>query len=490
MHRRDRTGAVRPRLRLSGHGNRLACADRERTNPVRLGLLLAGLAAAVSWTVAPAAPVPAAGLPEAPTAPAPAASGLGPAAVLVPAARRTATAAAPVPAVAWPAVAAPPAGRGGAPEVASPAARAGAAQASGAAAQPRPEGEPRSDEVTGVLVRIGTPVRVRAGETERTVVVVGADATIDGAVRENLVVIDGNARVAGTVGGNAVVMGGRLELEPGARVAGDVVLAGNSTLARAPGATVEGTVRRRAGISLGPVAGWLAWLGLTLALVAAGALFAAAGGRQLGEAATLLLRRPGPVVVATLVMIAAVPILALLSFITLIGIPLGIALLVVLIPALGFAGYIVAACALGDALLRRAGRGRERLPPLPGEGGAAAERSGSTQHAASAERGAPTGAEPGVAGAGTPALPHGPGGIEHEPAGSLAGGGARGVHPYREVLLGVVVFQLLMLIPVLGGLVLLLIAHLGAGALVYRSWLAYRRPRPEAEPGLEARRAA
>ena len=345
--------------------------------------------------------------------------------------------------------------------------------------QPRPDAgrAPRSDEVTGVLVRIGTPVRVRAGETERTVVVVGADASVDGAVRENLVVIDGNARVAGTVGGNVVVVGGRLELEPGARVAGDVVLHANSTLARAPGAVVDGTVRRRAGISLGPVAGWLAWLGVTLALVAAGALFAAAGGRQLGEAATLLLRRPGPVVVATLVMIAAVPILAILSFITLIGIPLGIALLVVLIPALGFAGYIVAACALGDALLRRVGRGRERRPPSPGE------------RAAPTEPAAPAGAEPGAAGAGTPALPHGAE-AEHELAGPAPGRGARGVHPYREVLLGVVLFQLVLLIPVLGGLLVLLAAHLGAGALVYRSWLAYRRPRPEAEPGLEARRAA
>ena len=64
------------------------------------------------------------------------------------------------------------------------------------------------------------------------------------------------------------------------------------------------------------------------------------------------------------------------------------------------------------------------------------------------------------------------------------------MHPYREVLLGVVLFQLVLLIPVLGGLLVLLAAHLGAGALVYRSWLAYRRPRPEAEPGLEARRAA
>lgn len=324
-----------------------------------------------------------------------------------------------------------------------------------AAQPPAPQRAERGEGATGVLVRVGAPVRVRAGETEQTVVVVGSDAVVDGAVLDDLVVVGGDARVAGRVAGDVVMVGGRLALEPGARVGGDVLLHGDSKLAQAPGATVDGAVRRGAGISFGPIAGWLVWLGVTVMLVLAGLLFAAVGGRQLDEAAALLLRRPGPVVVTTLVLIAAVPILAIIAFLTVIGIPAGIALLVALVPALGLAGYLAAAMALGDVLLRRLGRGRREEPAV---------------------RAARVEAAPGR---GREALAPG------EPARALAA-----VHPYREVALGVVLFQIVLLIPFLGFLLVVLAAHLGAGALVYRAWLVWRRPRPEAGPELEAREAA
>ena len=326
-------------------------------------------------------------------------------------------------------------------------------------AQPRgPRRAGRGEEARGVLVRVGAPARVRAGETERTVVVVGSDAVVDGTVLENLVVVGGDARVAGRVAGDIVMVGGRLALEPGARVGGDVMLHGDARLAQAPGATIGGAVQRRTGISFGPFAGWLLWFGVTLALVLAGLLFAAVGGRQLDEAAALLLRRPGPVVVTTLVVIAAVPILAITAFFTVIGIPAGIALLVALVPALGLAGYLAAAMALGDVVLRRLGRGRREEPSV---------RAARLE----AERG--PGREAVVPGA--------PG----EPARAPAA-----VHPYREVALGVILFQIVLLIPFVGFLLIALAAHLGAGALVYRAWLVWRRPRPEAGPGLEAREAA
>lgn len=327
-----------------------------------------------------------------------------------------------------------------------------------AAQPPGPQRAGRGEEVRGVLVRVGAPARVRAGESERTVVVVGADAVVDGTVLENLVVVGGDARVAGRVAGDIVMVGGRLALEPGARVGGDVLLHGDSRLAQAPGATVGGTVQRRTGISFGPFAGWLLWIGVTLALVLAGLLFAAIGGRQVDEAAALLLRRPGPVVVTTLVLIAAAPILAIIAFLTVIGIPAGIALLVALVPALGLAGYLAAAMALGDVVLRRLGRGRREEPSI---------------RAARVEAKHGPGREGVVPGA--------PGETVRAPA---------AVHPYREVALGVILFQIVLLIPFLGFILVVLAAHLGAGALVYRTWLVWRRPRPEAGPGLEAREAA
>ena len=321
-----------------------------------------------------------------------------------------------------------------------------------------------------MLVRVGAPAWVRPGETERTVVVVGADAVVDGTVLDDLVVVGGDARVTGRVAGDVVMVGGRLALEPGARVGGDVRLNGNSRLAQAPGATIDGEVERPSGISFGPVAGWLLWLGVTLMLALAGLLFAVVGGRQLDEAAALLLRRPGPVVVTTLVLIAAVPILAIVAFLTVIGIPVGIALLVALVPALALAGYLVAATALGDVVLRRLGRSGRETPAVR----AARVESGPTYGREAAMPGAP----------GTPGAPVAPG-TAGEPAAAPAA-----VHPYREVALGVVLFQLILLIPFLGFLLVAIAAHLGAGALAYRTWLVWRRPRFEAGPGLEAREAA
>jgi len=352
--------------------------------------------------------------------------------------------------------------------------------ANGVAQPPGARRPPRGEEARGVLVRVGAPAWVRAGDTERTVVVVGSDAVVDGTVLDDLVVVGGDARVAGRVAGDIVMVGGRLALEPGARVGGNVRLHGDSRLAQAPGASIGGAVERRTGISFGPLAGWLLWIGVTLMLALAGLLFAAVGGRQLDESAALLLRRPGPVVVTTLVLIAAVPILAILAFITVIGIPVGIALLVALVPALGLAGYLAAAMALGDVVLRRLGRGRREAPAV---------------RAARVERG--PGRE--VFGPGGPVtsapppLPGSPGawggpatsGTSGEPGPAPAA-----VHPYREVALGVVLFQLVLLIPFLGFLLVAVAAHLGAGALAYRTWLVWRRPRPEAGPGLEAREAA
>src|SRR5690606_24657779 len=119
----------------------------------------------------------------------------------------------------------------------------------GAAQPPGPRRAQRGGDVKGVLVRVGAPALVRAGETERTVVVVGADAVVDGDVLENLVVVGGDARVSGDVAGDVVMVGGQLALEPGARVGGNVLLHGNSTIARAPGAVVDGAVQRSAGVA-------------------------------------------------------------------------------------------------------------------------------------------------------------------------------------------------------------------------------------------------
>jgi hypothetical protein len=60
-------------------------------------------------------------------------------------------------------------------------------------------------------------------------------------------------------------------------------------------------------------------------------------------------------------------------------------------------------------------------------------------------------------------------------------------HPYREAVLGVVVFQLIGLIPIVGGIVVALAGLFGAGAIVIHVWRHFGKPRNHADrPLLDA----
>ncbi len=271
---------------------------------------------------------------------------------------------------------------------------------------------PDAEDVTDVLLRVNGPLRLAAGDSASTVVVIGHDATVEGTVREQLIVVGGTARVSGSVLGNLVVVNGRAVLGPEAYVGENVVLH-ESGIERAPGARVGGVVRRRAEFAWSPLVGWIFWLSLTLVLLVVGLAFAAVAGRQLAEAAALIPQRPGPVILTAAILVIGLPTLAILSFLSLIGIPLGLVIAFFVIPALALLGFVVTATWIGATAVRRWG-GRERV-----------ERQ--------RER------------------------------------------PYLAVLIGVLALQVIGIIPLLGGFVVLLASQLGAGALVYRTWAAARR---------------
>jgi hypothetical protein len=50
-------------------------------------------------------------------------------------------------------------------------------------------------------------------------------------------------------------------------------------------------------------------------------------------------------------------------------------------------------------------------------------------------------------------------------------------HPYLEAVLGVVIFQLIALIPIVGGIVVALAGLFGAGAIVVHAWRRIGTPR-------------
>jgi hypothetical protein len=190
------------------------------------------------------------------------------------------------------------------------------------------------------------------GEEVHTVWVINDAAAVDGTVREQLVVMNGSARVAGRVLGNVVSLSGAVELAPSARVDGDVVLY-NSTIARAPGAVVLGRVVTEPGYSFGERILAFFWASMTVVVLLGGLLFAAIAGEQLYRAAFLIGEHPRETTLAALVVAIGLPLAAVAAFLSVVGIPLGFALLCVLLPVLAFLGYLVSGAALGSLLLRR-----------------------------------------------------------------------------------------------------------------------------------------
>lgn len=214
---------------------------------------------------------------------------------------------------------------------------------------------PRSrppDSGSDVQIRINGPIHIASGDTASSVWVVNHDATIDGIVRDGLGVINGNATITGHVDGGVVVVNGRLELGPGARIGRDVMLY-RSTLVRASDAVIGGAVHTQRGFSVGAGAAWLLWLSFTIVVVLAGLLFAEIAPVTLTESAAVLIGNGSRAAITALLVVVGVPTLAVLSFATVIGIPLGLTLLFVVIPALTFLGYLVAGSVVGAAMVGR-----------------------------------------------------------------------------------------------------------------------------------------
>ena len=283
------------------------------------------------------------------------------------------------------------------------------------------------EKTDDVYVRVNGTVDLAAGESVDTLVAVNSGARVAGTVRDTLVIVNQTATVSGDVGREAIVVNGTLRLEPTAHIGGDVVLI-NGELSQADGAVIAGRVVERSGASIGAefnrvtaAVSLIAWLGMTLLVVVVALGWAAVGGSQLSAIAGLLGARPGLAAGAAVIFWIAAPVIAFLAFVTVIGIPIGIALLLVVLPLLWGLGYVTTSTRLGFFLsdLRRT----------------------------------------------TPDL----------------------AHPYLEAVLGVVILQLIGLIPIVGGIVVALAGLFGAGAIVVHVWRRIGTSRNQANmPALDA----
>lgn len=211
------------------------------------------------------------------------------------------------------------------------------------------------DDDDSFLFRVNGSAVVAEGDTVSAAIVINGDVTVDGNVTDSLVVFNGTATINGTVGKDVTIVRGDLVLNAGSQV--DDVMLVNSSVTQDPGATVTGDIEERSegDFSLGRGAAVFSlffWLGVVVVGVVAAFIFAWLGRAQLfGSVETLRSEFPMSLVTA-IVLFIAMPIAAVLIVFTLIGAPLGLTILLAVLPLLMMLGLIIFGAWIGSFLIK------------------------------------------------------------------------------------------------------------------------------------------
>ena len=216
-----------------------------------------------------------------------------------------------------------------------------------------------TDDSDPVVVIVGD-VSVARGETVGGVVLASGDARIAGDVDGDVIVFSGDLLLSGTVDGSVFVADGSARLLPSAEVTGDVEY-GDERPDIALDARVHGDVTKQEFPDLGgalPWIGWFAfWLAITLSAAVLGALLLLIAPRAADALEARSRERFGPAIAIGIAIFLVLPILAFLAAITVLGLPLAIAVGLTLLPLWAVA-YVVSAYVLGRRVL---GRPRHRM---------------------------------------------------------------------------------------------------------------------------------
>lgn len=210
-----------------------------------------------------------------------------------------------------------------------------------------------ADDTPDDRIVLSGPVLVDRGETVGDVVVLDGDVLIRGTVRGDVIAASGDVTIRGRVGGDVVTGEGRATLGRAARVSGDLVYFDKKPVV-APGAKVSGEVNKIDGGEVGDALAALAfgiWVAFSVSLLLFGLVLLLLAPRA-GEAiARTAKARWGMAIGIGFAVFILLPIVAVgLSF-TLIGTPLGVILLVSLIPLFAMA-YVSSAFAVGRLILK------------------------------------------------------------------------------------------------------------------------------------------
>jgi cytoskeletal protein CcmA (bactofilin family) len=205
-----------------------------------------------------------------------------------------------------------------------------------------------------IVITGGTVVPV--GQTAGDVVVLDGPVRIAGHATGDVVAVSGPVRITGRVDGDVAAVSDRAFLAPTARVGGDL-LYGDERPVVASGARVDGSIKDEnwadtlsspAWGFAGPLAWWLA---VTVSTLLVGVLLLLLAPRMLAAAERSARGHLWPAVGWGVLVAIALPLVAVLALVTLVGIPFGIALLLALVPVM-LVAYVTAAWILGRRMVK------------------------------------------------------------------------------------------------------------------------------------------
>jgi hypothetical protein len=195
---------------------------------------------------------------------------------------------------------------------------------------------------------------VPQGQTAGDVIVVDGAVTIAGRATGDVISVSGPVRVSGRVDGDLIAVSDRAVLGPTARVGGDLRY-GDQRPVLAAGARVDGEISNEDWADAASGWGWVSligwWLAVSVSTLIVGALLVFLAPAALYAAERAVRERLGVTIAWGIGIAIAVPVLAVLALVTLVGIPFGIALLLAAIPVLVVA-YTTSAWVLGRRVLR------------------------------------------------------------------------------------------------------------------------------------------
>jgi cytoskeletal protein CcmA (bactofilin family) len=215
-------------------------------------------------------------------------------------------------------------------------------------------GQAADGSFSGDRVVITGPVIIGSGESADDVVVIDGPVSVAGRVRGDLVVVSGKLRISGTVDGDVVAVSERATLARGAHIGGDLIYGDKRPLV-ASGATVEGDVDRVSVSEITDPVGFIGavavWIAVSVSALVLGLLLLWLAPRALQAAFAAATTSLGATIGWGLLLFFGLPILAVIALVTLVGIPLGVALLLALLPLYAI-GYTTSAWLLGRRLVR------------------------------------------------------------------------------------------------------------------------------------------